>query len=269
MGDQNPRLRPAEEFTQAMKDRLAMRLLMRPDRRDLGEPLPMTQVAWDLPLDTPEQAAHRVSELVKALATERLIVPITVEADPDDPDHRPLDPNKSPLKVESSPYGDSVVAFTSAGELADWDPAGRPMTMKSFRVAVGAAAATDSGTITLNPASPRSVLIPRPAVLALSVGDPWLPAWENAELTSQLRAQAVDACPAVVGLRLRPASGAEGGWDGGVAVDVYVDSQRLPVGDPSDGKACLAAALGAVGRNPMLKEAAQRVELVPRPVAGA
>ncbi len=246
-----------------------MRLLMRPDRRDLGEALPMTQAAWDLPFGTAEQAANRVSELVKALATERLIVPITVEARPDDPDHRPLDPNKSPLKVTQGPYGDSAVAFTSADELARWDSGGRPMTMKSFRVAVAATAATDSGTIILNPGSPRSALIPRPAVLALSVGDPWLPAWKNTELISQLRGQAKEACSAVVGLKLRPAPTSDGGWDGGVAVDLYVDSRKAATEGPSDGKVCLAAALAAVSQNPMLKEAAQRIELVPRPVAVA
>ncbi len=248
-----------------------MRLLMRPNRRDVGEALPLTQAAWELPEKTPEQSAQRVQALVSALEQERLIVPVTVEADPEDPDHKPLDPRTSPLQTTDSPYGSSVVAFTSADELFRWDPKGRPMTMKSFRVAVAAVASTDSETITLNPGSKRRTIIPRPAVLALAAGDAWLPAWDNPELVKALKARAQEASPGVVGLKLRPAAPyGSGSWDGGVAVDLYIDPQKLKgSAGPAEGKASLAAAMKAVSTDPMLKEAAQSVELVPRPVAGA
>ncbi len=248
-----------------------MRLLMRPDRQDSGDALPRTQEAWDLPWGTPELAATRVVELVKALDEERLIVPVTVEASPEDPDHKPLDPATSPLKTIDSPYGHSVVAFTSAHELKRWDPSGRPMTMKAYRVAVAALAGNGSGTITLNPGSPDRTVIPRPAVLALSAGDRWLPAWEDHQLRDQLRSQAQAACPGIINVRLRPEQAyGSSKWDGIVAVDIVVDMGQVLLGaggDESLARARFGAAMKVISENPRLREASQQVELVPRPAS--
>lgn len=260
-----PRLRDPEEFTQAMKDRLAMRLLMRPNREDVGDVLPLTEAAWAQPADTPAAAARRVEELVQALASERLIVPVTVEVSPDDPDHKTLTPGKGPLETIEGAFGPSVVAFTSAEELLRWEPKGRPMTMKTYRVAVGALAA--SGTIILNPASPQRTLIPRAAVLALAGGDEWLPPWKNKELTQLLQEAAVAQCPAVVATKVLPSqSYGQNGWDGGVQVEIFADPKRFGSLDP---RGCVANALRAVGDVPMLKESAQSVELVPKLVSEA
>lgn len=264
-------LRPDQQFTQAMKDRLAMRLLMRPDRRDTGEELPKTAAAWALPDGTPELAAERTRQLVRALGEERLIVPVSVEADPDDPDHKPLDPAASPLKTADSPYGNSVVGFTSAEELKRWDSNGRPMTIKTYRVAVGALTGHGSGTITLNPGSGRRTLIPRPAVLALASGDSWLPAWEDRELRDELTALAKEECPGIVGIGLRPgAAYGAASWDGGVAVDIAFDMGAMigaAGGNESKARAMFAGMMKRVSENSRLREAAQQVELVPRPVA--
>lgn len=247
-----------------------MRLLMRPDRQDQGQRLPATRAALGLSSDGTKQQAARVEAVVRALAEERLIVPVTVEASPEDPEHKPLAPGSSPLKMVDSPYGPSVVAFTSVDDLKKWDPNGRPMTMKSYRVAVGAAAGHGSGTITLNPSSEGAMLIPRAAVLALAAGDSWLPAWKDEELKAELKAAVQQACGGIVDISLRPevAFGAES-WDGIVAVDVLIDmdkSLRDAGNDESRARANLGAALEAISQNPRLTEAAQRVELVPRPV---
>lgn len=272
MGEsREPGLRSDEQFTQAMKDLLAMRLLMRPDRRDAGEELPRTATAWALPTDTPELAAERTRALTLALAEERLIVPVSVEADPDDPDHKPLDPSSSPLKTTDSPYGHSVVAFTSADELKRWDPDGRPMTMKTYRVAVGALAGRGSGSITLNPGSGSRTLIPRPAVLALASGDSWLPAWEDRELRDELTAAAKTRCPGIIGIGLRPSAAyGASSWDGGVAVDIAFDMREMIVGadgEESRAREMFAGVMKLLSENPRLREAAQQVELVPRPVS--
>lgn len=266
-------LRPAGDFTQAMKDRLAMRLLMRPDRSDGGETLPATAKALELPSSTPEEGATRVQQLVQALAEERLIVPVTVEASPDDPGHKPLDPAKSPLQAVDSPFGASVVAFTSVDDLKRWDPSGRPMAMKSYRVAVGALAGGGSGTLTVNPASPSRTVVPRQAVEALAAGDEWLPAWGDTELKEQLKTLAADACPAIVAVGLRPAKAyGSAAWDGAVAVDLFIDpalALRAAGGDESKASAMLGAAMKAVADSPRLKQASQSIELTPRPVSQA
>lgn len=263
----------AEEsgFTQAMKDRLAMRLLMRPDRSDSGELLPRTEAALALPRANAEEGAKRVEQLVEALAEERLIVPITVEAPPESDDHKPLDPNAGPLKAVAGASGSTLVAFSSAEELRKWDPEGRPMTMKSYRVAVGALAQTETGTITLNPASTTRTVIPRSAVLALSSGDSWLPAWEDGELRTELAALAKQELPAIVNVAIRPTKAYGGsGWDGGVTVELLMDTElavRAADGNEPVVRARLGKAIEAVTTYARLRESAQQIEIVPRPVA--
>lgn len=268
--DNDSGLRPPEAFSQAMKDRLAMRLLMRPDRRDTGEVQPRTAEAREMSAKTPDEAAVRVEALVSALSEERLIVPVVVEADPEDPDHKPLDPSTSPLETIDGPDGLRVVAFTSADELKQWDPRGRPMAIKAYRVAVGALAGSGSGAILVDPASEYPVLIPRPAVHALASGDSWLPAWRDNELRQELTDLVRKVLPGAVSARVRPsASGGEMPWDGGVAVEIALDAAKLNIaasGADSGERILLGAAMRELGEYPRLRESAPRVELIPVPV---
>lgn len=265
----------ADEFTPKMKEKLAARLRLRPDRSDTGQTLPRTQKAWDLLTTTTREAAARTEQIVNALQQERLIVPIEVEEMPTSADHRPRSPRESSIVSTTGPWGASAVAFTSSSALARWDPSARPTGWPAYQLAAATLAGVESGTVILNPSSDRPTLLPRAAVLALCGGDTWLPAWADLELKEELTALAQEHAEVIsVGIRpiASPASigGEEGAWDGAVAVDLFVNASEL-LGDFTRGgtsaQARLGRALSAVGSSARLREAAQHVELVPRPAS--
>lgn len=262
---------PVGGFTEAMKDRLAMRLLLRPDRSDRGQTLSRTAAALAMPSGSAEEAASRVVYLVTALAAERLIVPIQIEQHPQDPDHRPLDPGRSPLRSIDGPHGPSVVAFTSTEELQNWDPKARPTPQSSARVAIGALAIAGSAlntTVTINPGSPDRIILPRSAVLALASADIWLPAWQDDELKLELTSLAQSALAEIVAIRLKPADAyGQIGWDGGIRVELLIDVGGVTLEQNESFPVRLAAAMRAVSESERLLQSAQSIELVPCPIS--
>lgn len=278
----------ATTVTPAMREKLAARLRLRPDRTDRGQVLPQTQMALRLPSATVAQAAARAHALADALGEERLIVPVQVEKEPDDPGHRPLDPRGPLLEATPGPHGATTVAFTSVDELRRWDSQARPMTLPTSQVAAAALSEDGPGTVTVDPRSEFPVILPRAALLALAGGGSWLPAWEDEELVEELR-DVARVSPGIVGVAIRPGVAGTVGtdrratapnspaddsplWDGTVAVDVFIDTalaRRAAGGDEARAQGDLGRALRALASSARLRESAQRVELVPRPVAAA
>lgn len=250
---------------------MAQRLTLTHDRSDLGQLLPKSAAALALPADSMFAQGRRSEALAEALLTERLVVPVPVEAHPDESgEHKPQglgDEDEVPLPVVSGEFGPSVLAFTSAEELARWDPAARPMTMSAQKVAVAATQVGAPPSITVDAASQHPVVLPVGAVHALVGGGRWLAPWEDQALALTLLQDAEKACGEVVVVQIVPgpeASGASGVWSGELEVKVLF--QMLAGTDMATQRESLANALGVVGANPRLTAGAPSVVLVPRPV---
>lgn len=239
--------------------RLAKRLASRPDRSDLGQLLPATASALEA-----ATVKEQLSQLVTALASERVVVPVPVEAHPKErgDKHSPQDLDESatiPLATDTRGDVTAIAVFSSAAALAAWDPEARPMTMGAQKAAITAIAA-GIPRFRLDP-NGAALLIPRPAVEALAGGGSWLPAWEDAQLQEELGATA----------KQLSASWAD-------FADVTVDYQHeivevvvsvVPSVDEAQVRGEFAALLNELGKNLRLSGAAETVRFTPRIVAGA
>ncbi|WP_022868017.1 SseB family protein [Schaalia vaccimaxillae] len=248
--------RPVPELSQEQKNRLAQRLaMMTHDRQDVGQALPRTSSALLIPADE-DNGAARLEALVEALVFERVIVPIDVEPDPretgihagESPEgHNPVDF----VRVET-PAGEALAVYSSAQTLGADRPGDRPMAL-DFRTIGLSALVETGGRIVMDPGG-AAVVLPRPAVAALSQGDEWLPAWKDHELIEELRslAGAGQEGP-IADVRVMYAG------DGLFRVELLVDIS----GDAVAMRARVEAALRAVGSSKRLIAAADRVELAP------
>ena len=244
-------------LTEEQKNRLAQRLsMMSHDRADVGQGLPRTARALALGQGS-DAGAARLEALVDALVFERVIVPIDVEPDPrvtgvhaGENGHNPID-----FVRAQTPAGEALAIYSSAQALTAHRPGDRPMAL-DFRIGLTALVET-GGRIVVNPGT-DAVLLPRPAVAALAQGDEWLPAWRDEALRELLLADAAAACPAIVDVEIAYAG------DGLTRVLVSVDRASYAQGvDASAMKESLSAAGNALGSNPRLIAAADRVEIAP------
>ncbi len=258
--------RPQLNLTASQKANLAARLTLRPDRSDEGGLLPATKAALGLPQDTAARSAERVAALARALAHERLVVPIPVETDPhaEGHEHQGLgEDDHVPLATTPTEMGPIVVAFSSVEELDKWDAQARPMTMPSQKVALTAGLATSAGQVWVDPAGDGSTVLPRQVVHALAGGDQWLPPWEDASLRTLLTEVAKGSCPLVVSVSVKPAA-TPSKWEGGVDVMIYVDGAGKK---DEEVRACLTRAVRDMASNPRLVASATEVNFVPRLVS--
>lgn len=258
-------------LTPAQRAKMAQRLTLNHDRSDLGQQLPGTAAALALPADSAFAQGRRAAALAEALLTERLVVAVPVETHPDHSgEHKPQglgEEDEVPLPVVAGEFGPSVLAFTSAEQLAQWDPAARPMTMSAQKVAVAATQVGAPPSITVDAASEHPVVLPVGAVHALVGGGRWLAPWEDQSLALTLLQSAEKVCAEVVVVQIVPgpeASGAPGVWSG--ELEVRVLFQVAEGSEMVTQRERLANALGAVGASPRLVAAAPSVVLVPRPV---
>ena len=242
-------------LTEEQKNRLAQRLsMMSHDRADVGQGLPRTARALALGQGN-DGGAARLEALVDALVFERVIVPIDVEPDPrvtgvhaGENGHNPID-----FVRAQTPAGEALAIYSSAQALSAHRPGDRPMAL-DFRTIGLTALVETGGRIVVNPGT-DAVLLPRPAVAALAQGDEWLPAWRDEALRELLLAE---ASAAIVVVEIVYAG------DGLTRVLVSVDRASFAQGaDASAMKETLSAALNALGANPRLIAAADRVEIAP------
>lgn len=236
-------------LTPGQRARLSQRLSMRSADGDRGGVLPLTARALDLP-----PGAQRLEALVGALAHERVIVPIEVEADPRDTGvHAGLEKGAgADLASVDSAVGPALAVYSCADALASERARARPMPLSARRVALTALVET-SGHVLVDPQG-ACVLLPRPAVAALAQGDVWLPAWRDPELLAELRALA--GCGEATGiLDVRVVAGG--------ATTVVVELVVDPRSEGSGARTALARAARAVGTSPRLSVAAERIEIRP------
>lgn len=226
---------------------------MRRADSDHGDLLPRTAQAMDL-----ADPVARLESLVGALAEERVIVPIEVEADPrvtgvhagvGDGTDGGSGPDFARVATD---LGQALAVYSSAAALAVDRPGARPMPV-SFRTVALTALVEVGGHVLVDPGA-AEVLLPRPAVSALAQGDKWLPAWRDPELREELRSLA--GCGVERGVKDVRVS-----YGGGVAVRVELVAD--PNGEPVAVRGALARAARAVSGSPRLSVSAERVEIVP------
>ncbi len=234
--------------------RLAKRLASRPDRSDHGQLLPSTAAALEV-----DEAGARLTKLVRAIQKERLIVPVPVEAHPDEAGrHEPQDLHpdaRIPLRVLENEGITSVAVFSSAASLQRWDPGARPLAMSAQKACI-TAVALGVPRLCLDPGQ-LDLVIPRAAVESLAAGGDWLPAWEDDLLRGELNDQARDEAEwaSFVGVQILP------GADGAIVVEVVASPKRA---DESLVRSQFAALIGSLAKNPRLAGATERVSFVPK-----
>lgn len=164
-------------------------------------------------LAVPGLPRHRYLDVVwTALAGSRLLVPVQAHGRPGSPGRGPAatelpahphgrqqgvpgeqahaaDPcqDAAALAVRAPDGRRALPVFTSAEAVRAWRRDVRPVPVAARRAARVAAAVADMLWV-LDPGT-RDLCLPRPAVLALSEGREWVPAWRNDVVQAQIRAR--------------------------------------------------------------------------------
>jgi hypothetical protein len=174
-------------------------------------------------------AAGDLQQVIAALVAARVLVPVVaVLGDgpaPIGPHGRPVD-KTADMAVATlvAPDGRRALpVFTSVAALAGWDAAARPVPAEGPRAALSAVQ-DGCAALVVDPGSPVSVVLPRPALWALAQGRPWLPPERDAEVVDAVGA-AVEGVDQVAGVRL--AGGAGGDLTVVLAVRPGLDADQL------------------------------------------
>ena len=176
-------------------------------------------------------AAGEVEQVAAALVAARVLVPVVaVLGDGPAPvgvHGRPVD-KSADMAVATlvAPDGRRALpVFTSSAALAAWDAAARPVPAEGPRAALSAVH-DGCAALVVDPGSPGSVVLPRPALWALAQGRSWLPPERDPEVADAVRASVADL-EQVAGVRLGAGEG--GGLTVVLAVRTGLDAAALAV----------------------------------------
>lgn len=163
--------------------------------------------------------------VVRALATARVFIPIVAQLAEESAGAHGLQADKQAdmaLVTLKAPDGRTAMpAFTSADALAAWHPDARPVAVYAARAALSAVAER-AELMVLDPGSPVTFVVRRPAVWALAQQQEWVPSYADPALAPEL-GQAAAAFPAVRSIELLP---------GGGVASRTADGAVLPGGGP-------------------------------------
>lgn len=155
-----------------------------------------------------------VEEVVAALATARVLVPVLAEAGrtPVGEHGLPVDREASTgIVAVRSPDGRTALpVFSSTAAMAAWHRTARPVPAEGPRAAAAALQEGWEVLVVDPPVAP--VVVPRPAVHALATGAPWVPAVRDGVVRAELGdavTRAATAVPAVRAARAEPGRRAE------------------------------------------------------------
>lgn len=147
--------------------------------------------------------------VVRALATARVFIPIVAQLAEEVAGSHGVQADKQAdmaLVTLKAPDGRRALpAFTSADALAVWHPDARPVAVYAARAALSAVA-EGAELVVLDPGSPVTFVVRRPAVWALAQQQEWVPSYADPELASEL-SQAASGFPAVRSIELLPGGG--------------------------------------------------------------
>lgn len=212
---------------------------------------------------------ERTPAVVRVMHGGRLLVPVLAHAHPgrtragavaDHVKAAGLDPQQeaceqaATVTVDVADGRSAMPVFSSVAALLAWNPDARPVPVFGEQAARAAVTVSD-GLMLLDPGD-EPVLIPRPAVRALAMGEDWVPAWADEHLGS-VAAAALGGIGELVGVRLEPGRTTE--IRVVVAVRAGLDAPAL--------RAALSRAADALSNDPVLRERVDSMELYPTSLA--
>ena len=222
-------------------------------------------------LEAADRPRHEyLDALWGALAASRVIVPVAAHALPGartavhlaapdvgsrTPDHtihtNDAAQDAATLAVDLPDGHVALPVFTSAQAMSRWRADMRPVPVEPRRAAQVACVSTDRLWV-LDPGT-RDLRLPRPAVVALSGGEAWVPSWRNGPVQAEVRAQ-LEEVDGVTGVAFAPGRAAE------LRVFIRIDASR--------GRSAVARTLEGCQRimvNPAWGDLIDTVELCPLP----
>ncbi|MFJ6076698.1 SseB family protein [Pseudarthrobacter sp. NPDC092419] len=147
--------------------------------------------------------------VVRSLATARVFIPVVAQlAEEADGGHGLRADKQADMALVTlkAPDGRTAMpAFTSAAALAAWHPDARPVAVYAARAALSAVA-EGAELMVLDPGSPVTFVVRRPALWALAQQHEWVPSYTDPALAPEL-GQAASRFPAVRSIELLPGGG--------------------------------------------------------------
>ena len=227
-----------------------------------GRDLPSQPFAGDDGRVDPELAevlAHyaagsaEVGDVVHALSTARVLVPVVVVLGEDHPlpthARGDLGAEMAIVTITGADGKRALPVFSSIQTLAGWDADARPVPVETARAALSAVA-EDCELLVLDAAGPVTVVVPRPALWALGQSRVWTPPGVDPELAAAVD-HAVRPLPDVLATRCEPVG------DTGVRIVLGVRA-----GLPNDQlTSTVQAARALIAEVELLPERADAVEL--------
>lgn len=172
---------------------------------------------------------QRLEAVVDAVRTVRLLVPVVAEldemAEPTEPG-RPAGEKSAhaAMVTVAAPDGRAVMpVFASVAAMQAWRAGARPVPVEGRRAALAAGSEAD-GVLVLDPGSASAVQVPRPAVRAIALGEPWLPAVRHPAVREEVHRVLTTRVPGVRGAMVEPGRVTE------ITVVAYL--RRHPSGTP-------------------------------------
>lgn len=169
-----------------------------------------------------EGETERLVAVADALREARVIVPVVAHEHPGRGEdgsvaahtkHGSGDPqadacaSAAMVSVRTPDGRAALPVFSSVETMQAWDATARPVPVEGVRAALAAVADADS-LVVLDAAGPVTVLLRRPAVWSIINNEPWVPSWQDPELTT-VAAQALRGIVELTAVRLEPGAGSE------------------------------------------------------------
>lgn len=172
---------------------------------------------------------HRA--VVEALTDVRLYAPILPSVLTQSVDERGLihdnSSEMSMVRLRSGDGREATPAFTDIPTLTAWHREARPVPIEAERLG---AAAVDEGAqlVVVDPGTPQTFLLRRPALWSFLQKQPWMPAWADAAVAAALRTIATEFAW-IRGAGMGPATSAVHAEGPEVRIEVRAD--RAPTDD--------------------------------------
>lgn len=191
---------------------------------DTGEADPALQDALRAVAEEPlDPQRHRA--VVAALVDVRLYAPVLPSVLTQSVDERGLmhdnSSEMSMVRLRSGDGREATPAFTDIPTLTAWHGDARPVPIEAERLS---AAAVEEGAqlLVVDPGTPHTFLLRRPALWSFLQRKPWMPAWADAAVAGALRTVAADFAW-IGGVGMGPATSAVHAEGPEVRVEVRVD----------------------------------------------
>lgn len=133
-----------------------------------------------------------LERVVERLAQVRVLVPVLASLDKEDytDDGHKFDKEASAgiVALEAPDGRKALPVFSSVTTMAHWRKDARPVPVDAIRAALSAVS-EDWALLVVDPGSPHTALIPRPAVWAMAQQLPWKAAVENGVVDSEINTE--------------------------------------------------------------------------------